>query len=96
MNKFRIETRTYDTLMVSALELMWNHGAIFKIERDVANNRGYIVDYLVGDIIMVIKAMQRLQRWIFELDIMPIGSTIDAGLHDHSDWIFAPMVFDTG
>lgn len=89
-----IETRTYDTLLITALELGWSHGSFWYTELDEDKNLRVRFDHpdSFNDFYLAIK---RLHSWIHDLKIVPEGSSVDPDFHNKTDWIFARHWYST-
>lgn len=97
-HKLLLETQTYDTLLVTALELGWGHGAFWstkkvgtghenvRIELDV-HNKNCFEDF--------VEAMTRLHQWIHRDGIVPLNSSVDPAKHPEADWAFARHWYST-
>ena len=86
-NRFLLETRTYDTFVATALELCWGEGVKWRTQSDPQTG-ALRVEYLQGDFALLVKAIERLKRWIHECCIVPVNSTVE------SQYLPAPAYLD--
>jgi hypothetical protein len=88
------ETRTNDTLMATALELGWSHGAFW-----------HTIDAGAGELRIVfegsskfshwVDAVERLHRWIHIDKFVPVLSSVDPRKNPVEDWAFARHWYST-
>jgi len=93
-HKFLIETRTYDTLLITALELGWSYGAFWHTE--AGEDGKLIVKFDKSDSFdNFYEAIKKLHYWIHDLKIIPIRSSVDPIFKKSSDWVFARHWYST-
>ncbi|MGE0884538.1 MAG: extracellular solute-binding protein [Blastocatellales bacterium] len=93
-----IETQTYDTLLVTALELGWGHGSFWSTKRDEENKERLFIklesdnEACFDDFVV---SLERLRRWIHEDKFVPMQSSVDPAKHPKTDWVFARHWYST-
>jgi ABC-type glycerol-3-phosphate transport system substrate-binding protein len=93
-----LETQTYDTLLVTALELGWGHGAFWSTSVDGNDKKNFRIkldpknENCFEDFV---EAMRRLHRWIHFDGIVPKQSSVDPAKHPETDWAFARHWYST-
>lgn len=101
-HRLLIETKTYDTLMATALELCWGHGAWWRTEPKT-DMPGLKVVYQndasggKGSFSGLVKAIERLKRWVHDEKnaIVPPRSSVDPSMRPDLDWVFARHWYST-
>ena len=92
--KFLIETRTYDTLLITALELGWSHGSFWRTIKDDDGKLRVIFED-ADSFNRFVEAVSRIRDWIHKKHIMPGNSSVDPDYHDKMDWVFARHWYST-
>jgi len=92
---FLLETQTYDSLMATVLELCWSHGVSWQATRAENGITLEGISFTDGDRAMLTRALERLHRWIHELELVPYQSTVDPLRHPEMDWAFARHWYST-
>lgn len=92
-----IETQTYDTLLSTALELGWAHGAFWHTEKREGGpeERLRIVFDQGSSFADFVDAIKSLHRWIHDDQIIPPASSVDPGSYRNTDWVFARHWYST-
>ncbi len=93
-----LETQTYDTLLVTALELGWGHGSFWSTKRDEKNKEKLLIKLDPGNAACFddfVLSIERLRRWIHEDKIVPPHSSVDPVKHPKTDWAFARHWYST-
>lgn len=89
-----LETRTYDTLMATALELCWTHGAVCNTNYK-EGTKDLVVGYADGGFEDLLAAIVRLFSWVHDKKIVPLNSTLEPMYHSHYEWAFARHWYST-
>lgn len=106
-----IETQTYDTLIATALELIWSHGASWytrskshpepKTREEIRTNEALYeqeeleIVFERGGHNNVVAALKRLHRWIHVNGIVAADSTVEPRNNRTDDWLFARHWYST-
>lgn len=92
--QFLIETRTYDTLLITALEFGWSFGSFWNTYLEQDNKiRVYFKDNDTYD--KFVDAITLIRDWIHKKYIIPKNSSVDPEYHSKADWVFARHWYST-
>ena len=96
--RFLIETRTYDTLIATFLEMCWSHGCFWKTIRISSGKNRYRLKIVYKDgshFDQIINAASRLKRWVHDYKIIPNNSSVDPRPEPQQPWVFARHWYST-
>jgi KaiC/GvpD/RAD55 family RecA-like ATPase len=92
-HKVLLETQTYDTLLVTALEMSWGHGAFWRSRREGNSLR---LEFVEGSRPAdLVAALLRLQHLIHADRFVPGDSSVDPDYKAAGDWVFARHWYST-
>jgi RecA/RadA recombinase len=100
--KLLLETQTYDTLLITALEMGWGHGAYwytdFFTKGDYTTGEEGLplkIVFKEGEFDDFVNAMTRLNNLIHKDRIVPLRSSVDPTNYQKADWAFARHWYST-
>jgi hypothetical protein len=94
--KILLETQTYDTLMMTALELGWGHGFFWRTKKSY--NTGAQLEICLDEesrFEYFVDALTRLHRLIHQDCFVPKHCSVDPDNYKATDWAFARHWYST-